>query len=76
MVGAFQSLEEHSAPIIGAEIFTVSSVGNMILWNEVSTYRTKMPCHFPGDHNFKDECCYFCLCDVVQVEVTEENIHN
>jgi len=64
-----QSLEEYSASIIGAEIFNVKSVGSMILCNEVSTYSTTTPCHFPGDHNFKDECCYFCLCDV-QMEVT------
>jgi hypothetical protein len=48
----------------------------MILWNEVSTYNTTAPCHFPYDHNLKDECCYFCLCDVVQVEVFDEDIHN
>jgi hypothetical protein len=31
MVGAYQSLEEHSASIIGAEIFNIKGVGNMIL---------------------------------------------
>jgi len=31
MIGVCQSLEEHSASIIGAEIFNVKSVGNMIL---------------------------------------------
>jgi hypothetical protein len=71
-----QSLEELSASIIGAETFNVKSVGYMTLWNEVSTSSTTMPYYFPDDYNFKDECCYFCLCDPVQVEVTEKDIHN
>lgn len=74
-VGACQSLEEHSASIIGVEIFNVKIVGDMFLWNDVSTYSTAMPCHNPGDHNLKAEYCYFCLCDV-QVEVIEEDIRN
>jgi hypothetical protein len=31
MVGAYHSLEEYTASIIGAEIFSIKSVGNMIL---------------------------------------------
>lgn len=76
MVGAYQNSEEDTASIIGADILNIKSVGTMILWNEVSTYISTMPYCFPCDHSLKDECCYFCLCDVVQVEVIEEDIHN
>lgn len=75
MVGAYQNSEEHTASIIGAEIFNIKSVGTMILWNEVSMYISTMPYCFPCDHSLKDECCYVCLCDV-EAEVIEEDIHN